>query len=217
LNIFYMHSSARQGFTLAELLISILIFSLVVSLTYAAYNSTFKVINNANANSKYGERARVALGRFVEDMESIYLGQSGELTGETNTFGEFRGDSLKFTSRAHLIFNKEETPKAYAVISYIVTEKENSDLLRLYRADVPVLPGVDVEENDDEGFLLCDGLREVVFLYIDEDGNESDTWSTGQNSQNSKKLPAMVKMKIGFVDEEAEDATVYYSTAVAIP
>jgi prepilin-type N-terminal cleavage/methylation domain-containing protein len=211
-------SHGREGFTLAELLISILIFSVVISLTYAAYNSTFKVISNADASSKYGERARITLERFAEDLDAFYLGNSAILIGETDNYGEFRGDTLRFTSTAHLIFNKDETAKGYAVISYTIAEQENSDLLRLYRADVAVLPGGAIADEEDRGFLLCDGLREVAFTYIDKDGNEADTWSMDEQKQNGGvSLPALVKMKIGFAGAEAEDAVIYFSTAVALP
>jgi len=214
-------SNGPAGFTLAELLIAIVIFSVVISLTYAAYNSTFKVISNAGASSKYGERARITLERFSRDLGSFYLGSSGELIGETNTFGQYRGDTLHFTSRAHLVFNKDEAPRGYALISYSVVEEEDSSRLRLFRADVPVLPGVAINEEE-QGFLLSDGLREVSFTYIDQEGNESDTWSTQERQANGNgdaQLPAVVKLKIGFAAEDAEDDEdlIYFSTAVALP
>ena len=206
----------QDGFTLAEVLISIVIFSVVISMTYGAYNMTFKVINNANTNSKYGERARITLDRITEDLQSIHMGKSGLLTGETNNFGEHRGDNLTFTSRAHLVFTKEELPKGYATISYTVEEEEANSTLRLYRSDVPYLPGEAAEEE--KGFLLCDGLREFAVIYMDEDDNETDAWSRGDGSfSDNGKLPKMVKIKIGFIDEDNQEETVYFSTAVAIP
>ena len=64
------------GFTLAELLIAILIFSFVVSMTYAAFSTTFRVIEEASSSSQYAERARVTLGRVAEDLESLYFASS---------------------------------------------------------------------------------------------------------------------------------------------
>lgn len=211
----------RQGFTLAELLIAIVIFSVVISLTYAAYNTTFKVISNGDESSRYGERARVTLERFARDMDSFYQGSSAEFIGETSTFGRYRGDTLRFTSRAHLMFNKDDVPRGYALIVYTVAQDEDSEDLRLYRADVPALPGADPDEEE-RGFLLCDGLREVIFTYIDRDGNETETWSAADrqgSGRNESALPAVAKLKIGFAaegSEDVEDSLIYYSTAVAI-
>lgn len=206
----------RRGFTLAELLIAIVIFTVVIAMVYGAYNATFKVIANADSNSRYAERARVTLERIAEDLQSLYLGSTGMLIGETASFGEFRGDTLSFTSRAHLIFNNNEPLRGYATISYSIEEDPESGLLLLYRADVPVLPGAEVDET--KGFLLCDGLREVIFTYIDREGNESDSWSSQGRSREGDGvvLPAMVRVKIGFTGSEEEESVINYSIAVAL-
>jgi len=207
----------RKGFTLVELLIAIVIFAVVISLVYGAYNATFTVIANANADSKYGERARITLERFVDDLEGFYLGSSGMLIGETASFGEYQGDSLRFTSRAHLVFNKNERPGGDTVISYRVEEDADTGLLRLFRVDEPVLPGV-AFNADEQGFVFCEGLREVVFTYVDKDGNESEDWTTQEKTGDGKvELPRMVKLRIGFVSDEAENTILSFTTAVAIP
>lgn len=202
-----------QGFTLIELLLAITIFSIVVSMVYGVYNMTFKVINSSNDHAKYGVRARVTLERFREDLESFHLGSTGFIEGDSETFGEYRADSISFTSTSHLVFTKDELPAGYATISYTVEEEEESGLLRLYRADVPFRPGQ--SEDEDRGFLLCDGLREVAVTYFDEDGNDTETWTSEQG--NTALIPQMVQLKIGFASEESEDGTIYFSTGVAIP
>jgi prepilin-type N-terminal cleavage/methylation domain-containing protein len=205
----------KAGFTLMELLIALVIFAAVISLTYGAYNTTFKVVGNAGTNSQYGERARITLERFVDDLESLYLGKDGTFVGETATYGEFRRDSLRFTSRAHLVFNKNETARGSALIAYTTEEQDDGELVQLYRSDVALLPGVTAEE--DKGFLLCDGLREVAFTYLDSDGNELETWSLDNGTgSGTRELPVMVKIRIGFADEETEDGTIYFSSAVAV-
>jgi len=209
----------RGGFTLAEMLIAIVIFSAVVSMTYGAYNATFKVIEGADAGSEFADRARVTLDRFSEDLHSFYLGEKGMLIGESSVYGDNRGDQLSFTSRAHLVLNKKEPVRGLTRIIYRVEEQSDTGLLRLYRVDVPVLPGAAISDEED-GFLLCDGLRQVAFTYIDEDGNEYENWSTEEKKQQGeggRLLPVLVRMNIGFGDEEAEDARIHYSSAVALP
>lgn len=199
----------NRGFTLAELLIAIVIFSVVVAMVYGSYNMTFRVISNADAHSVYGERARITMERFVEDLESYHGGQGGSITGETESFGEYRGDAVRFTTRSHLIFHKSQLPVGYATVLYSVEEGEDG-MLRLYRADIPHYPGTDIDDEE-KGFLLCDGLREVAITYYDEDGNETDSWDEPQ------KAPFMVQLRIGFAHEEGETETIYFSTGVALP
>ena len=203
------------GFTLMEMLIAVFIFSAVISLVYGSYNMTFKVINNADDHSKYSERARVTLERFIADLESYYAGPSGIIKGETTNFGDFRGDGMEFTSTAHLVLNREQKPYGYATIVYTVEEDEDTERLNLYRADRPFIPGKTWEE-DDKGFLLCDGLREIAITYVDDGGDENETWEgTKKTPEGIVIPPAMVRIQIGFADDE--DTVIYYSTAVAIP
>lgn len=207
-----------SGFTLVEILIAIAIFGVVISLTYGTYNLTFKTINSAKNHTQYGEKARVVLDRFVEDLESFHKGATGYLTGEQTNFGEARGDSLRFTSRAHVILNREEEPVGFALISYNVEENEKTGSLELYRSDIPYRPGVDDSEN--KGFLLCDNLRDVRFTYMDEDGEENDSWEN--NSGATADLPSVVTMKVGFGEksddgEDDSENIIYYSASVAIP
>ncbi len=206
----------NSGFTLAELLIAMLIFSLVVSMTYAAFTATFRVIDRAGSASEYAERARITLERIVEDLESLHFGENGIFEGKETIYGELRGDSLSFTSRAHLLFHKEADPAGYATISYNVVEDEGNNELRLYRSDTPFLPGG--REEEDGGFLLCDELLEVAFTYIDENGDERDNWDSILEKENeSVPFPTAVRVKIVFPHEEKEDGTLSLSTLVAIP
>ncbi len=205
-----------RGFTMMELLLAIVIFSVVVSLTYGAYSMTFKVINTASGNARYAERARVALDRIGDDLASIYSGDKLVFVGETEGAGNMRGDKLTFTSRAHLLLYKDDIPAPWTKIRYHV--EEDNDRLRLYRADVPYLPGRDDDIEEERGFILCDGLREVAFTYYSENGNEADRWEVETGSSNAKDdLPVAVGVRLGFVSEKDEDDTIYYETRVFLP
>ncbi len=194
-----------------ELLLAIVIFSVVVSLTYGAYSMTFKIINTASSNAKYGERARVALDRIGDDLASIYLGDKLVFVGDTGAYGSMRGDTLTFTSRAHLILYKDDIPAPWTMIRYYI--EEDDGLLRLYRADVPYLPGRDDDIEQERGFILCDKLREAAFTYYGEDGSDADRWEIETGSSNAKdNLPAAVGVRLGFVSEKDEDDTIYYET-----
>jgi prepilin-type N-terminal cleavage/methylation domain-containing protein len=205
----------NRGFTLAELLIAIVIFSLVVSMTYAAFNTTFRVIEDASSNSKYAERARITLSRITEDLESLYIGEKVIFEGKENFYGEMRGDSLSFTSRAHLIFHKDAEPAGYATISYSVEESADQEGLRLFRRDLAYLPGQ--QDEEEKGFLLCDGLQEVSFTYIDDNGAEQENWDAELRKENEEKeIPRAVQVKISFPDENKEGESMSVSTLIAL-
>lgn len=218
-----MTSEARyrcHGFTLAELLIAILIFAVVVSLTYGAFTTTFTAVDSGDASSRFGERARITLERMSEDLESFYGGEKGFFQGESERFGANRSDSLTFSSTAHLRFNRDQQARGVTAITYTVEEVEDSGELRLYRNDAPILPGVEAEEE--KGFLLCEGLRELTFTYIDDEGGEFESWDSSFPEQGEEAdYPSLVVIEMGFSNNEADDEDreekVYYSTAVALP
>lgn len=215
MNCFVIHRNSR-GFTLAELLIAMLIFSLVVSMTYAAFSTTFRIIEDASSSSKYAERARVTLARVFEDLESLYFAENGIFAGKETFHGELRGDFLSFTSRAHLIFHKDGAPAGYATISYSVEESADQEGLNLYRRDVAYLPGQ--QDEEEQGFLLCDDLREVAFTYIDENGAEQENWDSELKKESEDpEIPRAVKVKISFPDQKNEGELVSISTLIAIP
>lgn len=205
--------SAFEGFTLLELLLSIAIFAIVVSITYGAYSMTFRVVNNANSNSQFAEKARIVFERMRDDLESFYGGETTVFTGESKTYGEYRGDELEFTSTAHIIFHKDQLSHGKTTISYTVEENEQKNELKLFRADTVSLPGT--TPDDEKGLLLCDGLREVAFTYTDKEGSESEEWN--ETTGGDKSLPRLVSIKLGFPDEENEEETVAYSISVALP
>ncbi len=99
------------------------------------------------------------------------------------------------------------------MIGYTVEEDSDSGLLNLYRSDVPVLPGVNPDEE--RGFLLCEGLREVAFVYVDSDGNEQDNWSSEEKgSGGNPVLPVLVRLRLGFAAGD-DDKMALYTGAVA--
>lgn len=218
-----VYNPREAGFTLVELLLAIVIFSMVVSMTYAAYNTTFKIIGNARESSQYGERARITLSRLSEDLGTLYLRSSAfasdentEDTEEKRPILEFRSDFLRFTSTAHLRFNRSELPTGHTVITYSVDAMESADKLSLYRADSPFFSAT--EDEQERGFVLCHGLSEVAFSYIDEDGTSHDSWNVeGINEGETVRLPEIVQVRLGFADEQGGGEVQYFSTAIAIP
>lgn len=213
----------QGGFTLLELLMAIFIFAIVISSVYGAYRSTFRVTDSTESVVKFSDMARIALERMSGDLESVYLGDGGTLRGERNEGQTGRSDQLTFTSAAHLVFSRKEQSVGYAMIRYATEVDEESGLLRLYRIDVPVRPGVGQEIGEEKGFLLCDSLVDIQYSYVDAEGNEHEEWNSGEGGMvqvggtRTGNYPVMIRMTLRFAPSaEAEDKTVF-STAVALP
>ena len=213
----------RQGFTLIEILLAIFIFSVVLSAIYGSYTATFRVIDTVEKQATAYRQARIAMTRITEDLESSYyselvtdkepfVGTEGEAQGK-------RADTLRFISKAHLVFNDEELAAGKAQIFYDVREDETADGLALYRHDTPELTIGSVEES--EGLLLCDHLVEVLFSYFDAEGNEQSSWDAADTDFMEKtareRIPRMVAITLRFRNASEPQAPYTFMTSVILP
>ena len=213
-----------EGFTLLELLVAMAIFAAVIAMVYGAYRSTFRITGDSEGKLQTGTMARVALDRISEDLETVYTGKGGYLQGVREENATGRADRLVFTSTSHLRFSGEEQSAGYALLGYSLEKDGDSGLFRLYRADVPALPGG--EENPDEewkGYEICTGLVGFQIDYMDEHGVASDEWQSHDEAPGWSdalgpgRYPALVRVTLQFAASAEDAERVSYSTAVALP
>ncbi len=95
--IFARLKKRLKGFTLLEILMAIAIFALVMGLAYGSYNATFHIINGAGSQAEIYSKARTTMERLQEDLESFLPGEDMIFTGESESAGEYRADTLRFT------------------------------------------------------------------------------------------------------------------------
>jgi general secretion pathway protein J len=216
-----------RGFTLMEILIAISILAVVLSMLYAAYTGTFRNIDETASRADMYEMARIALDRMVEDLQCAYLSPSTkEETPEeeqapmTRFVGELaetdgkRTDTLRFSSRAHLVFYSEDADLDQTEITYEVGESDEEGRFALFRSDIPALTILSEEET--QGAVLCDGLHALSLTYYDETGEAYDRWNSMEDSFKDK-LPARVSIFLEFVNPLDPETPVRFYTSVALP
>ncbi|MGB3211244.1 MAG: prepilin-type N-terminal cleavage/methylation domain-containing protein [Desulforhopalus sp.] len=213
-----------QGFTLVELLIAIFIFAVVVSSVYGSYRATFHIIQGSESRLKVADSARVVLERVSEDLRSIVTGPGGLFGGERNEYSGARGDSISFVSSAHLVLRKSDPQSGFALIQYQVELDDDTGFLDLYRSDMSLLPGVELDDEDMEKHLICRGLKEFKITYLDDEGSESEEWQVeevmpaGQDDPPEESLfPALVYVELTFAESVESDTKTVFKTAVALP
>jgi general secretion pathway protein J len=206
-----------------EVLLAIFIFSIIITSIFASYNATFHTINISESQAAVYGKARIAMTRIVEDIQSSYY--SEEVTDRETFVGEegniegMRADRLHFISSSHLIFNDEEKEEGKAVIIYEVREGEPGKGLLLYRHDMPARTA-DFEEGKG-GLILCDDLELVQFTYYDAEGNEQSSWDAGSpdfdGRQARERIPRMVTVVLRFLNENNPDAPYLFKTSTIVP
>jgi general secretion pathway protein J len=215
--------TSDSGFTLLELLLSIFVFSIVITTVYGSYSTTFKNVQKSESLAKTEGQARVILERLEADLESTFGGEGGLMEGEQVDNNGKRADRLSFTSTAHLRFNRKDTYAGITTISYSAEEDEEKGLLSLYRLDSPLRTTEnDSVEEEEKGELLGENLKEFKLTYINEEGDEQDSWQgdDGEEQEGQEKsepkLPVMIKIELRFGDPVDEESSRLFRTAVAI-
>jgi prepilin-type N-terminal cleavage/methylation domain-containing protein len=213
-------SGHKRGFTLLELLVAISIFGMVIGLAYSSYNATFHIINGATTQTATYSKAKIAMERIAEDLESFYPGESLIFKGSSDTIQGNRADTLQFTSTAHVQLQPGIPPMGHVIIHYQVKEDPDSDSLLLYRAEQQAL-GAETEETeetkDDPGLLLCDNLKEVAFDYRNKDGQDLESWGNDEEVTNASFLPTLISISLRFDDGEEDDLGTLFKTSLTLP
>jgi len=207
------------GFTLVELLLAIFIFGIVVSSVYGAYRVTFGLVNSTEQKMAVAEKTSVVFDRIAEDLSS-FVRISGEgLTGEQHEEAGMRGDSLVFVSAVHIGLTKKDDLGGYSLVQYSAEVDEDSGLLKLFRSGRPLLPGARGEDIENRKYLLCDGLKEVKFSYVNDEGVESDEWLSQEDGSvtENQSFPVLVVITLQFAELLESEQISLYTTSVALP
>ena len=219
----YASTERERGFTLVELLIAIFIFAIVISSVYGSYRATFHIVHGSEYQLNIANSARVVVERLSEDLASIVTGPGGIFLGESHKYSDSLGDSLSFVSSTHLVLSKTDTLSGHALVQYLPELDLDTGLLNLYRSDVVLLPGVETDPDDVQKHLICRGLQEFRFTYLDQDGNETEEWEVedvvvpGGAAAEEPMFPSLVSVELKFAKSVESDNSTVFKTAFALP
>lgn len=219
--------SCPRGFTLFEILITLFIFSVVLSTIFAAYSGTCRVIQETESTADIYEQARIAMERICEDLESMYVPQDDAVlkkrygdhkqvlfSGETVAGWNQRFDRLTFLSLAHLNFDGSACVMQPAEIIYYIKKDTEETPAVLYRSDTLLYQ--EESTSGTGGFPICEGLSEVDFTYYDTNGVAHDTWNAAE-MEIKQKVPSRVDVVFKFDGGPNNEAPIVFKTGVVIP
>jgi prepilin-type N-terminal cleavage/methylation domain-containing protein len=207
----------EKGFTLIEILLAVFILGIVLTTVYASYTGTFRLIGETQSDAKSYGMARTTLERMTQDLEDTARWKgSFEFVAKPNFLQGKDFTHLKFRSRAHVAFGKNEPPTGIAVIEYAVEETDEDGVFALYRSDRLTLDA-DEDASPPPKYLLCDRIIELTYRFYDEKGEERKTWdsSAGEDVQK-KKAPTIVEIRLALKNERNPDAPYLFMTRVRI-
>jgi general secretion pathway protein J len=207
------HRAVRQGgFTLLEILLAIFIFAVVMSTIFGTFNA---VVSRTDAikNGMGGyEMARTCLNRIAEDLTTVYVDRKplyaprdfDDGPDPYRFFGKetFEGNKsfswLRFAATDHLSLNGGQETGIAEIVYYVKEEGYPESVFVLKRADTAYPYDEDYEfEEKESDPVLCEDIEEFSLVYIDQEGNELETWDSDADlSKYASPRAVFVKLKI---------------------
>ncbi len=214
-----IHLKSKTGFTLLEIMIALFIMGMVVTIVFGAYASTFRVIEGTLDQADAYQMARITLSRIQEDLECSMISKDPDVSfgfvGNNEQMDGREADTLSFLSSKHLVLDDDDHYAGNTRISfYVMNNEEEAEGLILYRSDTPTTESPPDEKTG--GLILCEKLHALSLAYYDADSEELETWDSLDGEQKDK-LPAMVTIRLEFLDQINPEEPIIFMTAVAIP
>ena len=212
------------GFTLMEVLVATAILAIVVTTVLVSFNSVFSTTAVLDESADIYEMAKNCLKRMVLDLESIHVARRPIykppefdqppdpyrfVASVEDTGGTGFAQNLRFTSRAHVGFEKNPKKGIAEVIYYVKAADDGH--LSLIRAD-NLFPYPEFEKRGSDP-VLCKYVKSLSFKFYDRDGIEFDVWDS-DSDEFGYATPAAIAVKLELANTAAAHT---FETMVALP
>jgi len=217
---------SSRGFTLAEILIAIAIFALLVSVVMGSFSGVFSQTEALGVQRTNNAMARSCLIRMATDLGNVYVEKPPfftppEMLQDPSIYrfvatqpkdGADTQVLLQFASRAHVDFSGQKQ-QGIAVIRYYLEPMEASRELRfrLRRSDVLVY-GDELPETKSDP-ILCENILTLQFECLGADGEAAEEWDSSSEDQGYA-TPRAVAIHLELFAPEGANR---YQTMVTLP
>jgi len=213
-----------DGFTLLEIMISIFIFSIIITTIFASYRSVFFSTDKINEGLDLYGMTGSCLNRISLDLSGITIAQSPEYTkpefdsspdpyrvvGDQSELSGAEFPRLRLTSRSHVPLDGSVHESVAEIVYYVSEDEENGYLLR--RSD-RLYPYTPPEEQAGDP-VLCEKLKSLVFTYFDKEGTEYDTWDS-ESESTAYATPKAINILLEVGEEES--ISMVFETMLMLP
>lgn len=197
----------NTGFTLVEILIAILIFSIVISTVFSSFNAFIISSEKIKEEVAHSEKIRNVFKRIFLDLESIFIVQPPRyqkpqfdsepdpysFVGKQIMLGQKFASTITFTSLAHVKFGIDQRV-GVAKITYYLKENKNKSY-DLYRSDV--LPPFFEANQSCLDPVLIKNISGFEVIYKDFNNDEYKYWDS-EDEELEYTFPATIDFKITF-------------------
>jgi len=207
----YPPLSVRTGFTLLEVVISVGILVVILTIIYNAFNSSMEVFTAMENRGNAYAQARLVLNRMSEEIASTYLSGKNRntgLLGEDKDEDDLPFDSLHFTSLSHIRWVKDSKESELCEIGYYLEKDEETGESFLFRREDWNVDGT-LEEGG-RSLELAEGVDAINFRYYD-----GEEWVDDWDSRIKGGLPKAIEVVLVMKDPRRK--RIAFSCIVPVP
>ncbi|RJR42017.1 MAG: prepilin-type N-terminal cleavage/methylation domain-containing protein [Desulfobacteraceae bacterium] len=179
------------GFTLLEMMISVLVLVMVMSALYGAYNSSVDSVEIAREGGDIRQTARLILERLSVELECALADGGLAMVGRDMEINGLPADQISFFSTAGG-GNRERRVDLFR-LTYTSGPDPGGDGLILTRTEEGIT-GLGAAMAG-RTFELARMVRELDIMYFDQDGKEFEGWNT-TSGKHLDLLPSFVRISL---------------------
>ncbi len=203
-----MTAARQRGMTLIEIMISLAIIGMMMTMAWTTISSASRARVNFVALEERNHEIRVAMARMVQDLQSAYL-SSNEDTAFDNRRTMFIGKSeeLRFSSFGHVTLWADANESDQTIIAYYLDDdREAPGQEALYRKELRRPSNEPWEGEPGEHDILLRGVEKLELQYWDwKDKKWQETWDSTKQDAESKRLPTRVRIELTYKNPRGDE------------
>ncbi len=212
------------GMTMIEVLVAMAIVTMMMLGVWRSFSITVTSGEITEDIQVRYSTVRNAMNRMSSELSTAYLSfnrNPAELRHFTLFEGrsESEGDSVTFSSFAHLRIRRDANESDQTVIQYFLAQDpDEPNRTHLYRRETKRLTGDQPEDlrRFAPAYVLCEDVESLEFEYWDPAREEwADEWRTMVSEGQPDRLPPRVKIKLGIMNDDRE--VQYFVTQTILP
>jgi prepilin-type N-terminal cleavage/methylation domain-containing protein len=195
----------EKGFTLFEILITLSIMSVILSILYMTFHQSMAVMAEMEDRAEVIQQGRLVVEKIAGELkETILIPQKGGsqafrsgLIGQSTKEGKDFMDRLSLTTLLDSLPSSGEGSLGFRELGYYLDRQPGGKGFTLFRRQDEAMDGNLLQGGTP--LALCDGVRSLGFSYFDKLGQKVKDWNSLEGERRNS-LPTRIEVHLRLED-----------------